>query len=86
MLSMTTELNLIKLFSALKAKLGGYPMVIGDSWDESKFSYESASAQMRKMISKNIAFRSNVFLDEKNTQRNVIYVSFNLKGQFTPRI
>lgn len=60
-------------------KLGGWPVLEGDSWDESSFDWKKSIYKFRKMgYSIDFFINFEVGVDMKNNKRRVINVSLHL--------
>lgn len=67
-----------ELKSILKS-LGNWPVVVGESWNQSKFDWQKLIHQLRKTGytgSMNSLINFNIETDEKNTTRRTVTVSF----------
>ena len=56
-------------------KLGGWPVLEGGSWNESKYDFENLAASLLSNYSTSVYFSFGVTTDDKNSSRNLLYVS-----------
>lgn len=67
-------------FRDILQKLGGWPVLEGNGWNESNFDWKKTDLKLRKMgYNLNSFITFYVDLDWKNTSRRVIYVRFEEK-------
>lgn len=58
-------------------KLGGWPVLEGDNWNDSKFTWKDSVYKFRKMgFSVNYFIDFSIRTDWKNTSARAIYVSY----------
>ena len=59
------------------ASLGGWPVLEGDTWDESKFDWKATNYKLIEMgLYGDFLFTFGLFIDITNTSRHSIAVSF----------
>ena len=68
----------------LQADDGGWPMVQGDSWAGEKFALAEVVGKGRRYLNSNWLMSTWVYLDDFNTDHNVIYVGHLSPVQYQP--
>lgn len=63
---------------SILSSLGEWPVVVGRSWIESNFNWQTLIYQLRKIghtTAMNSLINFNILIDEKNSKRRIIIVS-----------
>lgn len=61
---------------AIQERLGGFPVVVGEAWDDSRWSWEGLTKQLRDVgYSTDYIIDFSVDTDLKNSSRHLINVS-----------
>ena len=67
----------LKPLTDIQEKLGGWPVIKGDAWNESKWSWQQSIRDLNKRgYSTDYIFTFSVELDLKNTTKRIISVSW----------
>lgn len=63
--------------------LGGWPVVLGDSWDEENFTWEQTDKNLRSLgYNPKYLFLIDVIKDEYDTSKNILCVRVNVSELF----